>query len=84
MAAFVVTGIIGVVALAIFLVTNSSETGRFVGAIALAGIALFCGFGFLHRFEAPGVDAWKICYSLTGVVSLIGSGWLLWSKQVPD
>ncbi len=80
MAAGVVGGVTGLIVALVFLSASSSQSGRVVGATVLAGIAAFCGYGFLCSFEYPGINAWKISYALTGLASLFGTGWLLFAR----
>jgi len=51
---------------------------RIILGVILVLFALFCTYGFLASFEYPGIDAWKIGYSILGVASLIGGACLIW------
>ena len=54
---------------------------RFVTAIALLAVALFCGFGFLATFELPGWPVLRIVYALVGVACLVGAGRALIARK---
>jgi len=47
---------------------------RIVFILALAGLALFCGYGFLAAAEpGEGHEIWRMGYAVGGTVSLLGA-----------
>jgi hypothetical protein len=49
---------------------------RALGAILLAGLAFFCGYGFLASYELGFPNVWHVSYGTAGVVALVGAAWL--------
>jgi hypothetical protein len=50
---------------------------RIVGAVFLLCVVAFCGFGFLASFEMPDAPSVRLIYTLFGLSSLLGAGWLV-------
>jgi hypothetical protein len=50
---------------------------RVLGAIPLAGLALFCGYGFLAAGELGFPNVWHFLYGAAGLAALAGAVWLV-------
>jgi hypothetical protein len=54
---------------------------RILAVLILLVIAAFCAFGFMATFEPNGFLALRSIYAASGVLCLLGAGWLVIAKR---
>ncbi len=57
---------------------------RYIAALSLVAVLLFCIFGFAATFEPMDRSAqliWRWIYGLAGVLSILGTLWLVWRNK---